>query len=104
MFWRKLKEFGAGVFPSWRGHPSPTIPRTAVPNSRHWRAKIREMGGDSTFGGSCALWEQKDESAMIDRFRWQSEAEYQELLRTAATSLAALKKAGYPLLRGTVCR
>lgn len=71
--------------------PSSPTPRTAVPNSRHWPAKSREMGGDSTLV-ELRFVEQKDESAMIDRFRRQSEAEYQELLEDCRNVLAALKK------------
>ncbi len=87
--WRKLKEFGAEYF-----RPGVAI----LPNTKDSRsqfqalaAKIREMGGDSTLV-ELRFVEQKDESAMIDRFRRQSEAEYQELLEDCRSVLTALKK------------
>lgn len=78
--WRKLREFGAEYFRSGVA----VLPNTPenLENFRRLAKRIGEMAGEATLIALDFL-DEKDETELIDRFRKQTEGEYQQLLEEA---------------------
>lgn len=83
--WRKLKEFGAEYFRSGVA----VLPNTPenLKSFRELSKRILEMQGEATLVEMSFL-DVEDEQEMVDRFRRQTQSDYQKLLEQAQRLLS----------------
>lgn len=87
--WRKLKELGACYFK--QGVAILPANTQSMAKFSTLAAKIRDMGGDATLVHMQFV-DPRDEAETIERFRRQSENEYQELLRDCAAVVSGIRE------------